>query len=803
MANDMANEMRETLAVLCALAVPFCASLLAGFLPRSRGAWVGPLAIAASLASFCALLFASQGLWGASGNEGIHISSLTWVPSIGLNLGFLLDRLSVFFALVVTGVGILVTTYATSYLSDRQEDLSRFFSYLLFFMGCMLGVVLSSNLLSLFLFWELTGLASFLLIGFETHSSGAQRGARMAFLTTGGTGLLLMAGVVLVGQAFGSLDLAILLNPNTVVQNPHKLQWAVPFLLAGAFGKSAQFPLQFWLPNAMSAPTPVSAYLHSATMVKLGVFLVARLSPLFADTPAWTETLLAVCFFTAAFAAVLSFLSHDLKSILAYSTVSQLGVLMGLYAFNRDAFVSADLLHILAHVLYKGGLFMMAGMVDHACGTRDLRLLGGLGRKMPVLAVVSLLLCASLASLPGTLAFVSKELLIADFLIQPPSALTQTAFGFFLFAAALKFAIALRLFWHLFVRSSPPPTPDLHAPGFFLWAPAALLALNSLVLGLFPGAMNGVLKWPAVGNRPPMPLAELHAWHGLSEPFLYSAGAIGVGGVFYALASFVGWNKLRVPHWLEFDRLFDVLFYGVMRAAALSVQLLRADVSRDVLGIVLAFIGLCGLIALGNHLPALINLSSWAELNPFAQSSDLTVTRVTIALVMVVGGVVVLFSRQVLTRLVSTSLIGLLVTALYVVFRAPDLALTQLLVETLVLIATVILLVRLKAVEFLSSQKVSGLRRWVHAGIAFGVGTLMAGLVLVAQSRGLTPAERLGTVAFEKSLPEAAGTNAVNTILVDFRGTDTLFEIAVLVIAALGCVGAITSLTHKRRTSDA
>jgi NADH:ubiquinone oxidoreductase subunit 5 (subunit L)/multisubunit Na+/H+ antiporter MnhA subunit/multisubunit Na+/H+ antiporter MnhB subunit len=734
---------------------------------------------------------------------------MDWVPAIGLRLGFLLDRLSLFFGLVVTGVGVLVSTYASSYLAHRQEDLSRFFAYLLFFMGCMLGVVFSSNLLSLFLFWELTGLASFLLIGFETASSAAQRGARMAFLTTAATGLLLMVGVILVGSAFGSLDFSVLLNPESTLQDPRKLAWAIPFLLAGAFGKSAQFPLHFWLPQAMSAPTPVSAYLHSATMVKLGVFLVARLSPVFADAPAWTETLLAVCFFTSAFAAVLSFLSHDLKSILAYSTVSQLGVLMGFYGLGKSAFLSADLLHILAHVLYKGGLFMVAGMVDHAMGTRDIRLLGGLGRKMPGLAIVSFLLCASLASFPGTLAFVSKELILADFLAQPPDAFSLMAFFFFLFAAALKVAIALRLFSHLFLRKAPvSPSAtehahEFHAPSLALLGPAALLAAASLALGLFPGLLESLLRWPEAGGGSALPQPELHAWHGLSQPFLYSAGAVGVGTLVFGLASAWGWEKCRVPRALEFDRFFDMLFAGTLKLASLSVRVLRADSSRDVLGIVLAFIALCALVVLGRHAPELFAATSWRDVMGLsAQGNGLELTRVTTCVVMVVSGIVVLFSRQVLTRLVATSLIGLLVTVLYVLFRAPDLALTQILVETLVLIATVMLLVRLRAVEFLPSNQVGGLRRLVHIGIALAFGALMTGLVLVVQSRGLLPAERLGSVALEKSFLEAAGTNAVNTILVDFRGTDTLFEITVLVIAALGCVGAMTSLTHKQRSSE-
>jgi NADH:ubiquinone oxidoreductase subunit 5 (subunit L)/multisubunit Na+/H+ antiporter MnhA subunit len=728
------------------------------------------------------------------------------VPALALDVGLLLDRLSLFFALVVSGMGVLVCTYATSYMHDRPRDLPRFFALLLFFMGAMLGVVLSSNLLALFLFWELTGLASFLLIGFETDSREGQRGARMALLTTAATGLLLMVGVILLGEAYGTLDLTRILATGATPVSPDAAAWAVPFLLAGAFGKSAQFPLHYWLPNAMAAPTPVSAYLHSATMVKLGVFLVARLSPAFAGMDAWNATLLWVCFSTAAVGSLLSFLSHDLKAILAYTTVAQLGVLMGFFALGNPATAGTDLLHVLAHVFYKGGLFMLAGIVDHATGTRDLRKLGGLGRRSPAMAACGFILCLSLASLPGCLAFVSKETILADFL-SPSAALSeaqaQGALALFAIASVLKVAIAARLFLHLFVRREPHSAlqdanpSHFHAPDTLILAPVALLAVASLLFGLFPWLLEPILARAAAGGRSPG-FPALSLWHGVNAPFLWSVALTAAGFSLYGITSKYGWDRLRIPRALAFDRGFDWLLDALMASAKLSVKVLRADHAREALAVVVGFVSLCGVVTLAIHLQDLVDVPALTRTLSTSALTGEVLMRLIIFLVTVIAGLVAVLTPVILTRLVATSLVGLIVTTIYILFRAPDLALTQILVETLVLVATVVLLIRLRTVEILPSEQTRGLRRVVHLFVAIAAGALMAGLTMVASSRGLSDFERLGTTYLARTVPDAAGTNAVNTILVDFRGTDTLFEITVLVIAVLGCIGLVSGARARK-----
>ena len=781
----------------------------------SHAQWAAPVALLFSTLSFAFLCLAGLGAselgatglgatgLGATGlgATGLNATgaglakSYEWIPSLGLSFGILLDKLSLFFALVVTGVGALICLYAQNYLHDSPRLFPRFYSSLLFFMGAMLGVVLSSNLLSLFLFWELTGVASFLLIGFDFESEEGKRGARMALLTTAATGLALMLGVVLVGEAFGSFSMDVILNSSP--KDPTKLAWAVPFLLAGAFGKSAQFPLQYWLPNAMAAPTPVSAYLHSATMVKLGVFLVARLNPVFEGVPAWSNTLLMICFVTAALGAFLSFLSHDLKAILAYSTVSQLGVLMGLCALGRGA--STDIPHVLAHVLYKGGLFMLAGIVDHAAGSRDLRKLGGLGKRSPTLAILGLLLCLSMASFPGTLAFVSKELLIEDFLANLDP-LRSFAFGLFLFAAVLKVAIAGRIFTHLFVRKAPHKGADLsnfHAPGVLLMASPFLLAVLSVFFGAYPQALEGFQRMPSLS---PAAALDFAGFHGFNVPFAISMGATLAGAGVYFVAQTVGWNRLSVPKVLQFDLGFDALHKGIMSFGESSVRAVRGDTPREFVPITLAMVSATALAFLWSG--GLLQGMDWNAL--LQQSvehswSPAHVARIVSCISMIFAGCMVLIARKVLTRLVATSLIGLLITVLYVLFRAPDLALTQILVETLVLIATVVLLVRIKAVNFAQAEVTTGVRKGLHALIAGSVGLLMTALILLTQTSDRS--QFIGPDFLKKTLPEAAGANAVNTVIVDFRGTDTLFEITVLIIALLGCIGLVKTVSSRASQS--
>ena len=402
-----------------ALAAPLLAVPLLAWAGRhldDRTAW---LALPAPMASLLALGW----LAFEAGPQPFLVLSWPWAPSIGLELSFLVDGLSLFFGLVVAAVGVLIVFYSRFYFLGHSEAPGRFYACLSLFMAAMLGTVFANNLLLLFLCWELTGVASFLLIGFQHQDPDSQRGARMALLVTGGTGLCLLAGIVLVQQATGSGSIAGLLAGPLPSDSPGLIRAALLLLLVGAFGKSAQFPLQFWLPNAMAAPTPVSAYLHSATLVKLGVYLCARMFPIFGANELWLPVVSGVGLVTMTLAALQALMVTDLKAILAWSTVSALGFLVASYGLAIPGLLEFDYLHLLSHVLYKGGLFMVVGAIDHATGTRDLRRLGGLWRQDRLLGIAALIGCASMAGLPMTTGFLSKEAMLQEvFEVAAPNA---------------------------------------------------------------------------------------------------------------------------------------------------------------------------------------------------------------------------------------------------------------------------------------------------------------------------------------------------------------------------------------------
>lgn len=771
--------MSPLLAAAFAIALPLVAApalLLPG--PVARRA--GPLALLPAVGSVLLLVFAL-----AHGHE-VRSGGFDYAPALGLECTLLLDRLSLLFALIVSGVGALIVVYALGYLHDAPEKHPRFFATLLFFMGTMLGTVLSGNLLMLFIFWEMTGIASFLLIGFSHEAWAGRRGARMALITTGGLGLCMMFGVVMLGEAFGTLDLAAILGGAAPLLRPAALALAAPFLLLGAFGKSAQFPFQYWLPNAMAAPTPVSAYLHSATMVKLGIFLVARLDPLFRADALWNGALIVVCFGTAALAALQSLLSHDLKAILAYSTVSQLALLLGGYGLGAPGYAELAFLHILAHVAYKGGLFMIAGIIDHGAGTRDLRRLAGLGGQRTLLFATAALLLG-LAALPGSMAFLSKEALLEDLFAFHARAPLFAGYALvcLLFASALKVAIALRIHRHLFVRQRPDePGHDphhFHGPSNCLLAPALFLAAASALFGLLPAPLGLFFAAPLAG-LPAAPPVKLALWHGFNLPLLFSLVSAALGVALYAAIARRGFARLSLPAWLQFDLAFDRLHDACVKRAALVNTLMRTERVTHHLPMILASVCLLlGLPLLRDGLPdgALL-----AALPPPELKSGL---RFVLAFVVFACCALLLSSRQVVTRLIATGVAGMIVTMYYILFLAPDLAITQFLVETLALIAMLSLVSRVAVTEFPVSSLARGARARVNGAIAVATGLLVGMLTLAVQ-----PPDRethIGQWYLSHALDLAEGRNVVNTILVDFRGTDTLFEIVVLAVAALGCLG--------------
>lgn len=767
------------------LLLPFV--LMAGGRMGVRTGW---LALAAPLLSFALLLqFALNSAPGAR-----EVVELAWIPSLGLNLTFVLDGLSLFFGLVVSGMGVLVVFYATHYLDSHYQHHDRFYAYLLLFMGAMLGTVFSGNLLLLFVFWELTGISSFLLIGFLHEKGESRNGARMALLVTVSTGLAMLAGIVLVGQLAGTYELAALFNGALEGKSPALVNTAFVLIAIGALGKSAQFPFHFWLPNAMAAPTPVSAYLHSATMVKLGVFLIARIFPIFSASELWAPLLVTVCFGTMALGALMALLSHDLKAILAYSTISQLGFLIGYYGMSSPVGTQLDLLHISSHVFYKGCLFMVVGIIDHSTGVRDVRELGGLRKKLPLLAGITLVATASMAGIPGTLGFISKEYMLKAKLDYWDSSAMLSWYPIVLvvIASILKVSFSGRIFWGVFGGSIPRRIADkFHAPGLAVQLPPLLLGAGCLVFGLRPSWLGDALHQFSTTGLHEITHQPLSVWHGITTEFIMSALIVFAGIGLYAIMQIEQWRWAKVPRWLRFDLGFEAAVSALPGTARKLGNGLQFDRQFNYLTIAFGSFVLLLLLAGPSIYSALV--PEMPALIDFDPIRSFVVALIALAIVMVI------WMARWTSQLIAMSIVGFLLMFYYVLFRAPDLAMTQILVESATLLLVLLLLARFPDSSELSEigRTFSGWRQALNVIISIGVGGSTMLIALMAMR--FKHEDPIGLDFLDKTVPLAYGTNTVNTILVDFRGFDTLMEATVLIIA---CLGAIGLLMRYRRTSE-
>ena len=715
-------------------------------------------------------------------NGAVITQSWSWLPQLGIDFSFRLDALGLLFALLISGIGTLIYIYAYFYLGPKNS-LNKLYLLLMLFMAAMLGISLSNNLILLLVFWELTSISSFLLVGYWSNYDAAQRGSRMALTITGMGGLAMLGGFILLGQITGTYEIDQILTMTAQIQSHALFVPTLLLILLGAFTKSAQFPFHFWLPNAMAAPTPVSAYLHSATMVKAGIFLVARLLPIFAGAALFHNLVTFIGLFTLCMAAFFAIFKEDLKGLLAYSTISHLGLIMCLLGIGSPLAVAAAIFHIINHATFKAALFMIAGIIDHESGTRDLRKLSGLWQLLPYTATLTMVTAASMAGVPLTNGFLSKEMFFTELLsnLSGPvlicSAIVATLAGIF------AVAYSVRLVHGVFFDGplgKQVPNKDAHEPPFGMRAPATLLAILCILVGLFPALLvENIVNSTARASTQVMNFEGTHLalWHGFNMPLLMSAIALIGGLIFYfSLAKGGKIREIDLDPYLgrlqgrvAFDLFLKSLLLNSRKFKRLTEN---GKLQSYILWIVIFSIAIVSLPFLGQglttgtreltHAPALA-IVLWLLL--FSSC-----------------WMMLWFHHERIKAVLISGAIGLVVTMVFVCFSAPDLALTQITVDV---VTTVLLLMSLSLLPQLTPYESSVSRRWRDALIAIGGGLGIAWITWLILTRDHNS---ISWFFMQQSIPLGGGTNVVNVILVDFRGFDTFGEITVLGIAGIGAL---------------
>lgn len=705
-----------------------------------------------------------------------------WSPSLLINLDFYLDGLSLLFALLITGFGTLIMAYAGGYLKGHPL-LGRFYLYLTLFMTAMVGVVTAGNIFSLFVFWELTSLSSYLLIGFGHESENSRKSALQALLVTGGGGLALMAGLLLLGTAGGSYTFGELLQNGDLVRAHGLYLPALVLVLIGAFTKSAQFPFHFWLPNAMAAPTPVSAYLHSATMVKAGVYLLARLTPVLGGTEPWQYALLIGGGTTTVLGAFLALKHTDLKAILAYTTISALGMLVTMIGLGTAPALEAMVVFLLAHALYKGTLFMVAGNVDHATGTRDINELAGLGKMMIPTALAASLAALSMAGVLPFFGFIGKELLYEAVLEESPT--RWVGFGVTFFSGMVFVAVAFVLGYRIFWRRTTDRTKIKHPDSPLLFLPPLFLSVLGLVLGLIPAMVaTPILRRAAEAMLGEEQLFELTLWHGFNLVLFLSLLTLVLGYLAYRSAH---WLQALAPRFHPVFRLGpnNLYFMGVEAFLAGAVSLTGIIQSRYLRN----YIAIIVLTLVTFLVLALLEAPQLQLAGRLPILADVRVYELVLILLIIASLYLLQTTRSRLTSIAILGIIGYSSALFYFLFGGPDIAATQLLIETLTVVLFVLVLHKLP--EFRHIPHSRHKLKSVPVSIVFGA--VMTYVLLLVKQFPLDS----GLKAFfgENAYLQGHGRNMVNMILVDFRALDTLGEITVLAVAAVG----IFSMLKLRR----
>ncbi len=761
------NAMTLPIIILLPLLAGTLLAPLAARFGRNSAAWTVAAITAASLGlvlSEASGVIAGQAL----------ITSWEWLPAIGLNLSFRLDGLGLMFALLILGIGLLIILYARYYLSP-EDSVGKFYALLMLFMAAMLGIVLSENLLLLVIFWELTSISSFLLIGYWSHSAEARRGARMALAVTGGGGLAMFAGFLLIGSIAGSFELSAVLAARDTIHDHPLYVLALGLVLLGVFTKSAQFPFHFWLPEAMAAPTPVSAYLHSATMVKAGVFLLARMYPVLGGSIEFEVVVTSVGLITMVFAAYTAVFKHDLKGLLAYSTISHLGLITFLLGLDSPLSAVAAVFHIINHATFKASLFMAAGIIDHECGTRDMRRLAGLWKYMPHTATLAMVAAAAMAGVPLFNGFLSKEMFFAEALeLHDLGLLGQIAPVAVTLGGVFSVAYSLRFIHDVFFNGEPRGLDRKpHEPPRYMKVPVEILVVICVAVGMLPGLTVAPLL--AVAARDvfgaELPAYDIAIWHGLTMPLLMSVIAIVGGSVMYWLLQHQYRLHMSTPARWTAPRLFHRGYDGAVRLAGQFTGLLINGSLQRYLALLVATVALLGLSAFLQH------GYSAGDLAPTAPE-PLAVVVWLVALAAAFATVAL--HRRRFAAVVLVGVVGLAACLTFAYFSAPDLALTQLSVEV---VTTALMLVALSLLPQEGPAKSLPTHQTRDALLAIGAGAGVAGLTWAVLTR---PHESISWYFLGESIPGGGGSNVVNVILVDFRGFDTFGEIIVLGIAAVG-----------------
>ncbi len=733
-------------------------------------------AIGVSLSSLTLLLTQAKAVF----NGETIIQTWSWLPQLGIDLSFRLDALGLLFSLLITGIGTLIFIYAYYYLSP-QNSLSKLYVLLMLFMAAMLGISLSNNLILLLTFWELTSISSFLLVGYWSNYEAAQRGSRMALTITGMGGLAMLGGFVLLAQITGTYQIDQILMMTEQIQSHDLFVPTLLLILLGAFTKSAQFPFHFWLPNAMAAPTPVSAYLHSATMVKAGIFLLARLLPIFAGAALYHNLVTFIGLFTLCMAAFFAIFKEDLKGLLAYSTISHLGLIMCLLGIGSPLAVAAAIFHIINHATFKAALFMIAGIIDHESGTRDLRKLSGLWQLLPFTATLTMITAASMAGVPLTNGFLSKEMFFTELVanLSGPvllvSAIVATLAG--IFAVAYSIRLVHGVFFDGPIGKNVP-NKEAHEPPFGMRAPATLLAVLCILVGLMPALLvEHIVNSSTRASTQLLQFEGTHLaiWHGFNLPLLMSTIAL-LGGIIFYFSLAKG-GKIREidldPHLGQFQgKLLFQLFLKHLLQVSRKIKRKTENGS------------------LQSYLVWIIVFTVFIVALPLFNQGLTTGTReLTHAPIIAIVLWLLLFSacwmmlwfhHERIKAVLISGAVGLVVTMIFVGLSAPDLAQTQITVDV---VTTVLLLMSLSLLPQLTPYESSRSRRWRDALIAIGGGIGIGWIAWLVITRDHNS---ISWFFNQQSIPLGGGTNVVNVILVDFRVFDTFGEIAVLGIAAIG-----------------